>query len=291
MNSSSKVSSKSRKGDTWYWRRWIKAAHQDEWIERLRERGFDSCALTEKPDRVRILISVCVPTQARARRLVDNLGGEMEWLRQEQWLPSKPSPPLRIGGRLQIFQEKPRARQDKSIARLHIPHGLAFGSGEHATTSMLLRSLMQERDLRSRTVLDLGTGSGVLALAARLLGAQRIVATDWDAEAIRTARENELLNFTDSSIRWARADVKGLKAKTRYHLVLANLFSGILCAAAGSIAATVLSEGRLWLSGILRTQQDEVIAAYRQQGLIFLRSVRRGKWVMLQWQQPSLREA
>lgn len=132
-------------------------------------------------------------------------------------------------------------------------------------------------------MLDLGTGSGVLALAARLFGARKIVATDFDSDAVRIARENEMLNFSTPLIRWQCADVKRLRATARYDLVLANLFSGILCEAAPQIAGAMATGAQLWLSGVLRSQQKEVAAAYRQQGLDLVRAVSRGKWMLLQW--------
>ena len=152
---------------------------------------------------------------------------------------------------------------------------------------MLLRAVVAGDDLSRAKVLDLGTGSGVLALAARLFGARKIVATDFDPEAIRTARQNEALNFSRPLVRWQRGDVRQLRATSRYDLVLANLFSGILIEAALQICACVAPEGKLWQSGILRSQQEEVMAAYRRQGLRFDRVVRRGKWVMLQWSRPD----
>ncbi len=151
---------------------------------------------------------------------------------------------------------------------------------------MLLRALAQLGDLTETRVLDLGTGSGVLALAARLFGARKIVATDFDPDAVRTARQNEALNFSQPLIRWKQADVKKLRSTVRYDFVLANLFSGILCEAAPQIAASVAPGGQLWLSGILKTQQDEVSAAYRAQGLVFVRAFHRGKWVMQTWINP-----
>jgi ribosomal protein L11 methyltransferase len=146
---------------------------------------------------------------------------------------------------------------------------------------MLLRALACRSDWSCAAILDLGTGSGVLALTARLFGARKIVATDFDPDAIRTARQNETLNFSKPLIRWRRADVRRLRATARYDLVLANLFSGILGEAAPRIAGCVAPGGQLWLSGILDSQQQEVIAAYRGQGLQLIRAFRRGKWIML----------
>ena len=147
---------------------------------------------------------------------------------------------------------------------------------------MLLRALAQKEDWSCARVLDLGTGSGVLALAARKFGARKIVATDFDADAVRTARQNEELNFSTPLVRWQRADVKKLRATLRYDLVLGNLFSGILIEAAKQIVASVAESGELWLSGILVSQQKEVLAAYRKRGMKLTRAFRRGKWVMLQ---------
>ena len=132
-------------------------------------------------------------------------------------------------------------------------------------------------------MLDLGTGSGVLALTARLLGARKIIATDFAPDAVRTARQNEALNFAAPLVRWRCADVRKLRGKGRHDLVLANLFSGILTEAAARIADCVAPGGRLWLSGVLYSQKDEVIAAYIRRRLQLVRTVRRGKWVMLQF--------
>ncbi len=273
----------SRPGDAWCWRRWITATQQEAWVARLQVLGCPTWTVTEKPDRIRLLLAVYFPTQAEALRLARQLGGKPQLVRAEQWIATNPSPPLEIGKALRIVHEKASGRKDRTMPQLHIPHGLAFGSGEHATTAMLLRALTEREGLAKSAVLDLGTGSGVLALAARLFGAHRIVATDFDAEAIRTARQNEALNFREPLVRWQQADVKKFRVKARYDLVLANLFSGILCEAAEPIATSLRAGGELWLSGILRAQQDEVIAAYLARNLTLLRTVRRGKWVMLRF--------
>ena len=223
-------------------------------------------------------------------------GGRVRAVDAREWIKTCPTPSTQIGRRLEIVHEKAQSRKKPAWPRLHIPHGLAFGSGEHATTYMLLLALARQDDwsktaVRRTTVLDLGTGSGVLALTARLFGARKIVATDFDPDAVRTARQNEALNFSTPLIRWRRADVRKLRATVRYDLVLANLFSGILGEAAPQIAGCVSPGGQLWLSGILNSQQEEVVSAYRGQGLKLIRAVRRGKWVMLAfvWRDTDMR--
>jgi ribosomal protein L11 methyltransferase len=227
------------------------------------------------------LLEAYFSSRAAAALLVRQWGGGIRAVDAREWIQTRPAPPTRIGHKLEIVHEETPSRKKPAWPQLHIPHGVAFGSGEHATTYMLLAALTRHCDW-SRPVLDLGTGSGVLALTARLFGAKKILATDFDPDAVRTALQNEALNFAKSLIRWRRADVRKLRATTRYDLVMANLFSGILGEAAPQIAACVAPGGQLWLSGILVSQQDEVIAAYRAQGLQLIRAVRRGKWIMLQ---------
>jgi ribosomal protein L11 methyltransferase len=229
------------------------------------------------------LLAAYSERRADVMALVKKFGGQARPLKPSAWLKPVRRPPLSIGGKFQIVDEPSRALGKLTLPRLHIPHGLAFGSGEHATTCLLLRALAGREDWNGASVLDLGTGSGVLALATRLLGARKIVATDFDAEAVRTAKANEALNFPTAMIRWRCADVKKLRPTTRYDLVLANIFSGILIEAAPQIAASVAPGGQLWLSGVIRSQQVEVIAAYRRQKLKLDRVVSRGKWVMIQF--------
>lgn len=274
---------------TWCWRRWIDPAGEELWISRLEPDAF--WTVIEKPGQVRALLTVHSKTKAGVLGLAQKWGGHVRSVGAKEWLPHGPASILKIGTRLQIFSEKPKGRSDPGMARLYIPHGIAFGSGEHATTSMLLRALTHHANLEKARMLDLGTGSGVLALAARRLGARKIVATDFDPAAVRTARANEALNFRGPLIDWRNADVKRLRARGRYDLVLANLFSGILCEASGPIADALAPGGELWLSGILRSQQEEVMKAYRKRGLRFTRIVRRGKWVMLQANSGALKKA
>ena len=232
------------------------------------------------------MLAVYSANRADVTALGKIFGGKIRAIAAEESLSPRATPPTRIGRKLEIIHES-LPRQGRSPACLCVPHGVAFGSGEHATTFMLLRALTAADDWKGTTVLDLGTGSGVLALAARHFGARKITATDFDPDAVRTARENEALNFSAPLIRWRRADVRRLRAKSTYDLVLANLFSGILVEAAPQITGSVASSGQLWLSGILHSQQKEVVAAYRAEGLKLKRTIHRGKWLLLQWKKAG----
>jgi ribosomal protein L11 methyltransferase len=277
------LSSGRHMGKTWCWRRLIDNGRQDFWIAQLQAVGCASWVFTERPPRTRVLLEVYAGSRASVVALGRQFGGRVRSIDAKAWIKPHSSAPTRIGRKLEIIHDETRGKKNKEVPSLRIPHGIAFGSGEHATTSMLLRALTGWREWTETKVLDLGTGSGVLALTARLLGAKKILATDFDAGAVRTARQNEALNFSTPLVRWRCADVKKLRATTRYDLVLANLFSGILVEAAPQITGSVSVGGQLWLSGILLSQKDEVIAAYLAQGAQLLRAARRGKWVMLQF--------
>ena len=275
----------------WCWRRWIARTDEALWTERLLSGGFPAGIFIERPNRARLLLEIYSATKGEAQKLFRGLGGSIYAVGMEQWLKPKLTPPTCIGRRLEIIHGESAKGKSAAEMRLRIPHGLAFGSGEHGTTFMLLRALMKFSSLDGKSVLDLGTGSGVLALAARHLGARKIVATDFDATAVRTARENEALNFSTAMIQWRRADVKKLRPTVRYDLVLANIFSGILIETARTISASVKEDGQLWLSGILREQEAGVIAAYHKAGMRLVSSGYRGKWVMLQMKRVQSKTA
>jgi ribosomal protein L11 methyltransferase len=267
---------------TWSWQRHIAPADADAWIARLQAAGCATWTLTERPGRARQLLAVYDAKREPILALHGLFGGRVRAIAPSAWLPGK-TPPTRISPALEILHDPPRKKA--AAHQIIIPHGLAFGSGDHATTFMLLRALAREYAAVPvpERVLDLGAGSGVLALAARRFGAKKILGTDFDPAAVRVARQNEALNFSTPQIRWRRADVKKLAEKARFDLVLGNLFSGILVEAARQIAAAVAPGGQLWVSGILRAQEREVVAAYRKRGLRLKRATHRGKWVMLRF--------
>jgi ribosomal protein L11 methyltransferase len=262
---------------SWRWVRSITRAQEAHWAGQLESDGGLNWMIVEKPGRQRLRLEAYFAREKEARIFAQQRGG-----RVERFTPKPPAParPIRVDARLEIVHDETVAR---TAGRLIIPYGMAFGSGEHATTLMLLRALAKTGGLDGISLFDLGTGSGVLALAARALGAKKIAATDFDPAAIRTARRNELLNFSSRRIRWEVADVKKLRARPRYQLILANLFSGILVESAPRLKRALEAGGQLWLSGVLRSQQAEVASACRAAGLRLLATTTRGKWVMQRW--------
>ena len=127
-------------------------------------------------------------------------------------------------------------------------------------------------------MLDLGAGSGILAFAGRMLGARRVEAGDFDPHAVRTAKENVRLNRLTGVV-VKKTDVRAWEPSRMWDVVAANLFSDLLQEVAPKIAAATVPGGTVVFSGILRTQEHEVVAAFRRAGLKIERVVRKGKWV------------
>jgi len=137
---------------------------------------------------------------------------------------------------------------------------MGFGTGHHATTR-LCAALLQRLDLRGRRALDVGTGSGVLALVARALGADPVVAVDNDADAIESARESLGLNgVTDIDLRLG--DLRDLPLQPA-DVVTANLTGGLLVRTADQLTDLVATGGCLILSGVTRDEEADVTAAFR----------------------------
>ena len=140
-----------------------------------------------------------------------------------------------------------------------IQPSMGFGTGHHATTRLCIDAL-QRSNVAGRTVLDVGTGSGVLAIAASLLGASRSVGFDDDADAITAARENLELN-PQAEATLLVADLRATDVGSS-DIVIANLTGGLLIAAAPTLQEFVGRGGSLILSGLMAVEEQDVLAAF-----------------------------
>jgi ribosomal protein L11 methyltransferase len=141
-----------------------------------------------------------------------------------------------------------------------IEPSMGFGTGHHATTRLCLR-LLDEIDVSDRTVLDLGTGSGVLAVAAALRGARSVVGIDLDQDAIRSAEASAALNTLPDCISFQVADFR-TRLPERADIVIANLTGGMLTSTATQLTQLVTGDGQLIVSGFDQSELDAVIAAF-----------------------------
>jgi ribosomal protein L11 methyltransferase len=191
-------------------------------------------------------------------------------------------PPVRAG-RFFVFGAHDRGRIPANAVGLRIEAGAAFGTGHHGTTSGCLvafDALLKSR--RFARVLDVGTGTGVLAIAAARTGSRRVVGTDIDAVSARIARENAGLNRARG--RFVRADGlkhRGVALYAPFDLVFANILARPLVRLATPIRGALRPGGVAILSGLLRSQQRFVLAAYLARGFRLKRRVLRDAWATL----------
>ena len=167
---------------------------------------------------------------------------------------------------------------------LKLDAGLAFGSGEHASTQGCLRAFEGVAHRRPRTVCDLGSGSGILAMAAAKTLPCRVLATDIEPWSVRVCAQNARMNgLGPRRMRSILAD--GWKPRAmkgaRYDLIFANILARPLCAMARELAPHLAPGGTAILAGLLGTQARMVLAAHRRQGLVLERRIDVGPWTTL----------
>jgi len=260
------------------WRKLSSSKWDDVWPERLAEFG-DRLAITSLAGRTTSRIEIFALSRRDADRLVKEFGGSVA-RQTRDWFaaPAKPRPPINVRGRLFIVASA--AERPAGKRALVIPAGMAFGTGEHATTLNCLRFIADFAAAQSGRweMLDLGCGSGILALAARALGAARVEAGDFDSECVRTAKDNMRLNGL-TGIAVKRLDVFEWEPPRRWPLVAANLYSTILIEIAPKLARALAPGGALIFSGVMREQEREVAGAFRKAGLRMGAVKRQGKWI------------
>ncbi len=187
--------------------------------------------------------------------------GELQFseLADQQWERSwlDRFQPMCFGKRLWIYPSHTKPPDSDNII-LRLDPGLAFGTGTHATTALCLH-WMDGAQLDGSTVVDYGCGSGILAIAAGLLGAERVIAVDNDPQALLATRDNAARNGVAGLIETVEP---GAFDASDVDLVLANILSQPLIDLAPALKACLADGGRLVLSGILENQADSVQAAY-----------------------------
>ena len=191
-------------------------------------------------------------------------------------------PPVRAG-RFFVYGVHDRGRRPVNTVNLRIEAGAAFGTGHHGTTVGCLvgfHRLLKAR--RFARVLDVGAGTGVLAIAAGRTGSRRLVGTDIDPVSVRISRENARLNAVQAEFVVA-SDLKhpAVRRGGPYDLVFANILARPLVKLSGEIAAATAPGGAIVLSGLLRTQERYVRAAYLARGFKLRDRIRRDAWSAL----------
>ena len=234
------------------------------------------------------------PDQARLRELIAREAGEaiartivFDTVATKDWVKASLAELVPVpAGRFVVHGQHDRARVPQNKLGIEIEAALAFGTGHHGTTRgclLLLDHVLKSRRRPAR-VLDLGTGTGVLAIAAAKALHNPILASDIDDASVRVARENAELNDVGRLVQVIRATGFAAPDFARhgpFDLVLANILANPLRQLAGPMSAHLAPAALVILSGLLTPQAKSVIAAYRSRGLVPLRHLRIEGWSSL----------
>lgn len=271
----------------WVWSKLSGVQWEDAWEDRFH--GNPNAVISRLKTNKTVRIEVYTETEDEAEAIKKQFGGSTRKLVHKNWAAvTEPSrPPIKIRSSVIITGAREDDAREKLQADypgrhiIQIPADMAFGTGDHATTSTCLRLLVdiaKERQGSEWDILDLGTGSGVITIAARMLGAQHGLGMDFDPEAVKVARRNLERNQVDQ-ITMSEVDVLKWAPDRKWPVIAANMFSTILQQAFPTIVSAMEDQGDLIISGILREQWDETRKVAENCGLSFTQIIRKGKWV------------
>lgn len=240
------------------WRKRSQSA--PSWLPFLEKIFGNRIVLTQESYRETLAIEIYLKNRSEGKILQKNFGGRVLSFHSKRWEKWQRAShyPLKIGKQLLVVAtESQRARCQRQYPHrkiLWIPAEAAFGTGFHATTFLCLRELIKHYPFSS--LIDIGTGSGILAIAAAQLGCKEVLALDNDPVAIRVAKQNALRNQVNVS--WKVKKMEHFQPLAKVEGVVANLFSEMLVAHAKKIASWIKKDGFLILSGIRNYQMKEV---------------------------------
>ena len=214
----------------------------------------------------------------------DDISVSVDPLADADWLAMALSglPPVRAG-RFFVYGAHDRGKKPQNTVNLRIEAGAAFGTGHHGTTVGCLQAY--DDLLKSKTferVLDVGAGTGVLAIAAAKTGSRIAIGTDIDRVSVRISHENAALNTAQAKFVWADGLGHGLVRESGpYDLVFANILARPLVGLSSAIKGALKPGGLVILSGLLRTQERFVKAAYAARGFRLVKRYHRDAWCTL----------
>lgn len=235
----------------------------------------------ERPDAAPLRTMIAsVSDQKTARRLVVEKVPARDWVKDTL----AGLAPV-AAGRFLVHGSHDRHRVTPGRIGIEIEAATAFGTGHHGTTRGCLLALdALARTTKPRDILDLGTGSGVLAIAAAKLFRMPVIATDIDPRSARAARDNARNNGVGplvDAVHAAGLTAPAIKSRAPFDLVFANILLNPLQRLAAPIARSLWPNARVILSGVLATQAEAAISAYRSQGLMLERRIPLDEWVTL----------
>lgn len=256
--------------DQTYWR-----------LEGVRETGQDEAELDSALMLARMMSGVDAP-------LIRSPTEAEGWLARTQ----EAFPPQNVGRRFCIRGTHLQKTSSKARLDILLDAGIAFGSGEHGSTRGCLRALERIAHRKPQRILDMGCGSGILAMAAARLLHRPVLAVDIEPWSVRVAASNASLNHLGNLLdcRFGNGWYTGrVRQKAPYDLVFANILARPLCRMALALGKALAPGGTAILAGLLNTQARMVLAAHQRQGLILEARLQEGAWSTLVLRKPPIK--
>ncbi len=257
-----------------------------------------NAVITELSGKKRFRIEVYCDDKNDAQKILNEFGGHISELKIKDWAKMNASsdrPPIKIRDRL-IITDTDEPKEIKKIYDrfegrdvISIPAALAFGTGDHETTSTCLRLLVDlakeyNKSNEDWSLCDIGTGTGILAIAAKMLGSKMVECFDFDSTAISIAKRNISKNQMPGILIY-EADLFEWEPKKKkcWDIITANIFANVLNANLSKIFNALAPEGNLILSGILKEHENSVIESAQKTSLIDPIIYRKGKWISMHY--------
>lgn len=235
---------------------------------------IDSEKLNDKTlSRIRNLLQrYSLPDQIKLEQIE-----ETNW--NERWEQS--IQPVRTGPFL-IYPSWFTVQPEKDVIPIQIDPKMSFGTGIHPTTRLMLRSLPGLMAANPTNVLDAGTGTGILAIAAAKLGAQSVTGFDIDPWSKRNAMENQKTNRVEKQTTFLLGSIDQLPENSRFDLILANINRNTILEMAHALVKKLRPEGSLLLSGLLYSDRSMILEAFERDGLNLMGEEGEEEWISLQ---------
>lgn len=253
--------------------------HRNWRVEGVRDQGHREDELQSALEVARLLSGHDAPLHQQATH-------------SEGWLARiyEAFPPQEIGRRFTICGTHLDAQRAPGRHVITLDAGIAFGSGEHGSTRGCLRGFEKVAYRRPRRILDMGCGSGILAMAAVKHLHRPALAADIDPWSVRVTRSNARLNGLRNMIQAVQGQgwsTPAVRRSRNFDLIFANILARPLCLMARDLTAKLKRGGTTILAGLLTSQANMVLAAYRRQGLVLERRIYEGEWCTLILRKPA----
>ena len=281
------------------WSKTISASEEEYFEDRFLGMAQTNAVITKLSDAKKLRVEVFLEKKNSAQDLINEFGGKIEKIKKRNWArinaPSK-RPLIKIRDQI-LVSDNPNLGSLKSLKKknpnkkiIAIPAALAFGTGDHATTSTCLRIIVDisKKYLKEKTdwsFCDIGTGTGILAITAKLMGANRVEGFDFDPEAITIAKRNIDINSVDDIQIYEKDVFQWLPSERKsWDIIAANIFANVLNPNLEKIWSAVSNDGHLVISGILNEHYKSVIETSKSNGMPTPNIHTKGKWVSFHYQ-------